>query len=255
MQKRNGNWTLTLYCQKIKIGGGDDGITFADSQHSRIAGEAILDMAKSYYRVAAFIDWNSQILLSKVNSAENPLAAAHVAFKNTAKRISKCLTTIDPERQFVVDLRFYHGWHKGFEPSANRKAITQVISDTDFSALSDKRAVVFSAIVGFGDCLLSALPSRMHNNLSIHLPNTLRDRGKGNEEKMVDTALAADLIVTAYQEPGDWILVAAEDDDLIPPLFVAEAIGNRAGSRVLLLSKRIRSKNFLKLDNISMDGQ
>ncbi len=126
-----------------------------------------------------------------------------------------------------------------------------MIAETDFATLSSKPNVIFSADVGFGDCLLSALPERIHSKLAIHLPNTLRDRGgQGSEEKMVDTALASDVIVTAYQDPENWILVAAEDDDIVPPLFVAEAIIKRMESRVLLLRSRKTAKNFLKLDDI-----
>lgn len=67
---------------------------------------------------------------------------------------------------------------------------------------------------------------------------------------MVDTALATDLLVTAYQDPGDWILVAAEDDDLVPPLFSAEAAVKNRGARVLLLRQRRQTKKYLKLDEI-----
>lgn len=213
------------------------------------------NMRKPYCRVAAFIDWNSQLWLSGIDAREAPLLAARAAFKSTTRRVAACLHATEPEVQFQVDLRLYNGWHKGYEPSANRKAIKQVIAETDFSVLSTKPKIVFSAEIGLGDCLLSALPSRMHAAQAIHLPNTLRERDRKFEEKMVDTALASDLIVTAYQEPEDWILVAAEDDDLVPPIFVAEAIVKRAGARVLLLSSRKRTKNFLKLDDISVEHQ
>lgn len=202
-------------------------------------------------RIAVFIDWNSQLWLTGLNVAKQPLPSAKAAFSNVARRIVTALTDIAREKQFIVHLRLYHGWHKGYEPSINRKAVRQVIAETDFAALSSKPNVVFSAEVGFGDCLISALPARLHPHLGIHLPNTLRDREpRGTEEKMVDTALAADVIVTAYQDPSHWIMVVAEDDDIVPPLFVAEAVIKHMNSRVLLLSNRSRSRNFLKLENI-----
>ncbi|WP_157374660.1 hypothetical protein [Burkholderia ubonensis] len=213
-------------------------------------------MPKSYRYVSAFIDWNSQLLLCGVNIKENPQVAARLTFEKTARKITTCLCKLAPGQQFQIGLRLYHGWHKGFEPSPNLKAIRQIISETDFAALSTKPNVVFLPDVGFGDCLISALPMRIHEKLAIHLPNTLRRErnGTGFEEKMVDTALASDIIVTAYQEPENWILVLAEDDDLVPPLFVAEAVVKREGSRVLLLSNRARNKNFLKLDDICLGG-
>ena len=211
-------------------------------------------MRKTYCRIAAFIDWNPQLRLSGIDASDHPLSAARAAFKNTARRVAACLHAINSEMQFKVDIRLYNGWHKGYEPSQNRKAIKQVIAETDFLTLSSRPKILFSAEIGFGDCLLSALPDRMHSTPAIHLPNTLRDQGHSKmEEKMVDTALASDLIVTAYQEPETWILVAAEDDDVVPPIFVAEAIIKRAGSRVLLLSSRRRAKNFLKLEDISVE--
>ena len=205
---------------------------------------------KAFHRVTAFIDWNSQLLINGVDSRKNPLFAARTTFARTTKRIASCLSKLEPNGNFRVFLRLYHGWHKGYEPSANKRAANQIIVDTDFSTLSDKPNVTFSAEVGFGDRLLSALPRRIHERLAIHLPNTLRERGRGHEEKMVDTALAADVMVSAYEDPHDWILVAAEDDDLIPPIFAAEAIIEKQGSRVLLLRYRRQSKNFLKLDEI-----
>lgn len=204
-------------------------------------------------RVYAFIDWNSQLLGCGFDPKSDPLLAARAAFKHITKRIAQTLHRLNSDLLFRVHLRLYHGWRKGYEPSVNRKAVTNAISEIDFDALSVKPNVVFESEVGFGDCLISALPCRLHSNTGIHLPNTLRDRGShGVEEKMVDTALAADLIVTAYEERDNWILVAAEDDDLIPPIFAAEAIMSGADSRVFLLSKRARSKNFLKLENISV---
>jgi hypothetical protein len=158
---------------------------------------------------------------------------------------------MDANKNFQVLLRFYHGWRKGYEPTKNLKAIRKVIAETDFSTASEKPSVAYLGDVAYGDTLLAALSKRMHRSHGIHLPNTLRDRGiKGYEEKMVDTALAADLIVCAYQDPNEWILLVTEDDDLIPPLFTAESIINPSQARALLLSKRRRGNNFLLLDGL-----
>jgi hypothetical protein len=193
-------------------------------------------------------------LLTGLHVRENPVAAAELALDRLARRITRSLISIDETTLFKVSLRFYHGWHKGFEETGNRKAIKVVIANTDFSTLSTRPNIVFNPEIGFGDCLISALPQRMHVRPAIHLPNTLRDAlsGGGVEEKMVDTALASDVIVSAYAEPGNWILVATEDDDIVPSLFSAEAATIRKGSRVLLMTERRRSKTFLKLDNIAL---
>ncbi len=202
--------------------------------------------------VTCFVDWNSQLLLTGIEIRDKPVDAANAAFRKVAKQIAGCLVRVDSGANFLVHLRLYHGWRKGYEPTPNLRAIRTVIAETDFSTASDKTQVTFSANVEFGDCLLSALPRRMHQKLRIHLPNTLRDKkdSLGQEEKMVDTALAADLVVCAYRDPDEWILLVTEDDDLIPPLFTAESIINSLQARALLLSKRIRRNNMLLLDDL-----
>lgn len=201
--------------------------------------------------VTCFVDWNSQLLLTRVDYKKHPVDAAHAAFRQVTRRIAKSLVSVDKGLNFLVHLRLYHGWRKGFEETANFKAIRKIIAETDFSTASDKPSVTYSGNVGFGDCLLSAYPQRMHPRLSIHLPNTLRNQGAhGHEEKMVDTALAADLVFSAYQDPDDWVLVVSEDDDLIPPLFTAETIINSAKAKALILSQRKRSHSMLLLDGL-----
>lgn len=206
--------------------------------------------SKAFSRVVAFVDWNAQIHLSKVDKKADPLSIARLVFNTTTKRIANCLSILEPQGRFSVSMRLYHGWHKGYEPTPNRRAAQCVISETDFSSLSQRANVIFAPEVEFGDCLLAACAERNHSKLAIQLPNTLRSQGKRClEEKMVDTALASDVVFSAHQSSSDWILVAAEDDDLVPPLFVAEAMIKKQGSRVVLLRKRTTT-NFLKLNNI-----
>ncbi len=212
---------------------------------------------RKHFRVAVFIDWNSQLLATGLSSDKDPTVVAVAALEKTAKRISRCLREIEADARFSVRLRLYHGWHKGFEPSANRKAIKTVLAATDFSALSPHRYVVFSDQVEFGDCLIAADPVRLHSRLAIHLPNTLRNKikARGVEEKMVDTALATDLLTTAYEDGDCWVVVVAEDDDLVPPIFVADALLRRRGSRAILLWRRAEGHNFLNLDGICVSSR
>lgn len=209
---------------------------------------------KPYVGVTAFIDWNSQLRRFSKRNSSDTIFAARSAFNFVARKIANGLETADPGARFKVSLRLYHGWHKGFQPSVNKVAISRIVAETDFEALSPRPNVVFSEVVAYGDCLVVALPQRLHPKLSIHLPNTLREREgeSGIEEKMVDTALAADMIVTAYQDPDDWIMVASEDDDLVPPLFVVEAIKHGRSSRVLLMSQRKRSEKFVNLKGMEV---
>jgi uncharacterized LabA/DUF88 family protein len=129
-----------------------------------------------------------------------------------------------------------------------------VVGNADFATLSQRPNVVFSPNVGFGDRLTNALEVRLYPRLSIHLPNTLRKNSDGDiEEKMVDSALVADVVATAFRDTKDWIVVVTEDDDLIPAVYVAESALFGSESKVILLRKRGKS-GMLNLDNLLMNG-
>ena len=179
-----------------------------------------------------------------------PDERAQRTLARTLRSIGRALSKEKP--RFRVSFRLYHGWHKGWQPTDGFKAVLQAVGATDFPALSHDR-VDFSPTVQYGHTLIEALPERQHRERRppIHLPNTLRDQARGQPpaEKMVDTALAADLLAWARRSPSEWALVLAEDDDVAPPLFTAEAWIKPHGGRVLLLRKR-RAGQYLRLDGL-----
>ena len=138
-------------------------------------------------------------------------------------------------------MRLYHGWHKGWEPTENLRAITATASQVQFSTFAYSN-IHFSHSRHYGHTLLAALPERSHERTAIHLPNTLRQQSRGSQpaEKMVDTSLAADLLHWARNDPGEWALVLAEDDDLVPPVFTAESWIKPYGGRVFIVRRRPR---------------
>ena len=166
----------------------------------------------------------------------------------TARSVGQALS--EENARFRVSFRLYHGWYKGWQATDGFKAAGQAVRNIDFATLSGGR-VDFSSTVDYGHTLLAALPERRHRRPQIHLPNTLRDQEKGQSqvEKMVDTALAADLLAWARESPSEWAVVLAEDDDLVPPLLTAEAWIKPHGGRALLLRKR-RAGQYLKLDGL-----
>lgn len=204
---------------------------------------------RSLIRVTAFVDWNTQIRNVDPDEAQQPHVRAGRALSRTTRVIVRVLAGRDPSVRFSVGLRFYHGWYKGFEPTENRRAMAAVVAETDFSALSRNPNVSISQDVRYGDDLLAALPERRHVRPAIHLPATLRrqDRNSPFVEKMVDTALAADLLVWARDEPREWALVLSEDDDVVPPVFAAEAWMRPHGGRTFIVRTRRSSQTFLKL--------
>ena len=152
-------------------------------------------------------------------------------------------------------LEIYHGWYKGFEQTDNRRALATAAAGAYFPALSTRANVLIRPDLSYGDRLLSAFDKRLHLRLGIHLPNTYRAASRQQtkpgmfEEKMVDTAIAADVVHIAYSEPERWILVVGDDDDLVPPVFTAEAVRRAHDGRVIIMSRRTQGP-FLKLDGI-----
>ena len=194
-------------------------------------------------RVEALIDWNSQFhLAGKRDHDPNSAQLARIVLKFVCRRISKCLVKFDPNGRFEVHLRAYHGWHQGYEPTPRRKAaiVAQVgdpndPNDNGLLGYSPRREVIFRSFA-FGDKLLYALDSRLHARLDCHLPGTLRRVGNKLEEKMVDTALASDLVYLALSEQDSWLIVVGEDSDLVPALYVAEAATSGTSRQVFFLA-------------------
>ena len=203
--------------------------------------------------MTAFVDWQAQMHNARVLDAP-PAERAKRTLESTARVVGRSLKKHAPAR-FEVRFRIYHGWHKGWQPTENFRAIVTAVSDTDFAVAARASNVVCLPNVGYGHTLLSALPERAHSRPPIHLPNTLRrrDRQSDPEEKMVDTALAADLLEWARSGPAEWALILAEDDDVVPPVLTAESWIRPYGGRAFIV-RAPRSGAFLKLDGLLMES-
>ena len=203
--------------------------------------------------VTAFVDWNTQIHNARVPDAP-PADRARRTLRQTARVIGRALARTQPTGRFEVAFRLYHGWHKGWERTENYRAITTTVSQTDFFRLSPSPNVVFSPDVRYGHTLLSALRGRQHAQPPIHLANTLRQQNRDEEptEKMVDTALGADLLSWARRDPRQWALILSEDDDIVPSVFAAEAWTKPHGGRVYIVRSRARGR-YLRLDGLMME--
>jgi hypothetical protein len=199
--------------------------------------------------VTAFVDWNAQIHNARAHQLR-PVEQANQTLQRTAKWIGRALVRNNPTARFRVALRLYHGWHKGWEPTDGLRAIVATASPVELAALAHS-TVRFSERLDYGHTLLSALPTRRHQNPAVHLPNTLRQQNRDSprEEKMVDTALAADLLQWARNDPEEWAVVVAEDDDFVPPVFTAESWVSRHGGRVLIVRARPATQ-YLKMGGL-----
>ena len=164
--------------------------------------------------------------------ALEPLERARKTLGKTSEAIRRALGRLRGHR-FRVSFRLYHGWHKGWQEADNLRALITAAAERGSTGW---RNVAFAGQVEYGHTLLSALPSRLTAK-SIHLPGTLRQQARNLRpvEKMVDTALASDLLYWAFAGDEGWAIVMSNDMDVIPPVLTAEASTSGTRRRVLIL--------------------
>jgi hypothetical protein len=201
--------------------------------------------------VTAFVDWNSQ--LSNAGQKGERLVKRQVTttLYYVTKRLSELLEIEDRHTDiFTVNMRIYYGWHQGLTPTPSRQEIERLISDQEVPLVVGKAR--FDWQQPFGDVLLGALDHRLHPRIRVHLPNTYRAALQGGgepREKMVDAALICDLLCRARSEPSEIRVVMAEDDDIIPAVFVGERWTKAQGGRTVIARARTDA-NFLALDGL-----
>jgi hypothetical protein len=203
-------------------------------------------------RVTAFVDWNSQLRSTELPEDVSPNERARAALRRLGGSVSRLLVAQDSVSRFRLAVRLYCGWSKGFTRSDYFRAVSSLSDAFDIDPLFPSSRVNVLSDLEFGDRLLDALPHRLNSGLGVHLANTLREQGRGQwREKMVDTALACDLLSWVRANPAGWALVISNDDDMVPPVFVAEAWLAQSPGRVLLLRSFKRpSDKFWHLEGL-----
>lgn len=198
-----------------------------------------------------FVDWNTQIhrTMPQWGRTTDETTLAQRVFNIVCRKTSEILQAAPNNLRFNLHIRGYHGWHKGYEPTDRRKAV-QTLANGDLSGLVTNPRVSFRSFE-FGDKLLNALPKRISSAIGCHLPGTLRIQSGSAEpsEKMVDTALASDLVALASQDRDAWYIVFGDDVDLVPPVFVAEAMVAMGRGRVFI-SRAVKKNELLLLDGL-----
>lgn len=157
-----------------------------------------------------------------------------------------------PDSSFRVSFRLYHGWHKGWEETENLRSVNTAVAERGSPIW---RNVAFAREVEYGHTLLSALRTRLTGK-SIHLPGTLRQQARNAApvEKMVDTALAADLLYWAFSAGEGWALVMSNDDDVIPPVLTAEASVEGTDRRVFILKTPRWNSHLIDLSGLLLEA-
>lgn len=189
--------------------------------------------------VTAFVDWNSQIANAKQRGQAKVERQAALTAQFVAKKISELVEKIDSSADlFDVEMRLYYGWHRGLTPTPSRRALETLQNDRGLPSVEGKARFNWNS--PFGDKLLNASDKRLNPKIRVHLPNTLRSGLDGDEdrEKMVDTALVCDLLCHARSEPESIKLVLAEDDDIVPALYVSEWWGKDRGGQTFVARTR-----------------
>jgi hypothetical protein len=207
----------------------------------------------SFRRVGLFVDWNSILLEAPDEFEDRHDLRNGYALQTVGKTVTRFLCELNKNEVFRVRIRLYHGWTTGVTLTANRRAVAALPGFDEPDDIFPSERVLAMSDVEFGDRLLDALSTRENKGLRIHLPNTCRRQGgdKVYTEKMVDTALASDLLSWARGEPNSVAVVMSPDDDVVPPVFVAEAWMKPHGGEVYLLRGKQRGESrFLMMDGI-----
>ncbi len=199
--------------------------------------------------VTAFVDWNSQTYNAGL---KREFARAGRGMDRVVNYVLNSLNDVLSSHKewdrFEVDVRLYYGWHSGLTKTSTRKEMERLASAQELPSSMGRCTFNWSSL--FGDRLLSAMDCRLHQKLNIHLPDTFRNDGDGQfREKMVDTALVADLLSVTRSDSGGWKVVLAEDDDVVPGVLVSEKWSAERGGRCILARKR-PNNGHLRIDEL-----
>lgn len=202
-------------------------------------------MIRPFKRAIGFVDWHTAVIASgaAIRSNRRDIIAER-ALRHVERIVSDCLQKSVKGLRFEVRLRLYAGWHSGKTRTNYYHGIDRLMG-TYASKIRYYHAgrVMFR---GGNDGIrlgntLACVPGRFARKHGVHLLDTWRHRTGKSEEKMVDTALVADLLGLVNRKEADRYLVISDDDDMLPGLFAAEA----AGAESMMLSRPGKSSQFM----------
>ena len=200
---------------------------------------------RPFKKAIGFVDWHTAIVASgaAIRSGRRDTIAEET-LKHVERIVSDCLKTSAEGSRFEVRLRLYAGWHSGKTRTDYFHGIDKVRGAYASKIRSyHEGRVAFqggSGGIQLGDTL-ACVPGRLARKHGVHLLDTLRHRDGKREEKMVDTALVVDLLGLVNRKEADRYLVVSDDDDVLPGIFAAEAVGAAS----MLLSRPGTSSRFM----------
>ena len=197
------------------------------------------------HSVIGFVDWHTAVIASGARTRHRrPDAVALTALQHVERIVSDHLCGSGVKTTFRVRLRLYAGWHSGKTPTDYLQGIDKVIGGYARRNRPYRHGRVTFEGGSLGIRLgnrLATVPRRLVRGHDVHFLDTLRHRAGTPEEKMVDTALAVDLLALASRKEADRYMVVSDDDDMLPGVFAAEA----AGAAANMLSRPGRSSRFM----------
>jgi hypothetical protein len=161
-----------------------------------------LESTAKCFRLPLYTTPPSIMIPKLVNTIQNCAAAALKQFPGEPK-------------PFLVRIRLYHGWRHDL-PSGRltelRAKFDQLIVTREFPRTI--RPVTFQGELEYGDIPLADEERRP-------IWHTYRD----GKQKMVDTAIATDVVYGFTRGNFDVAVILGDDDDLLPPVITAAAAG------------------------------
>ena len=163
-------------------------------------------------KALVFIDWHNVEELLAENVAQAYRATIPRIILRIQNEISSALTRIDSTALYRASLRIYHGWHREDMPTSIRQQFEVVMQNNNFERTIG--IVSFSPDIKFGDEL--ACESDF---------GRLFDTSRPQGQKMVDTAIACDMLYTLKSGIAHVGVIVSDDDDFIPAAMTANAWG------------------------------
>lgn len=189
-------------------------------------------MASRPIPVHVLVDWNSELLAHKSPEDRDGPEVARRVFKLLCRHVGKMLYEVAGSEAFFLYFRVYCGWRVQSKPTRRRESLEAArvynpsnAQDRGLAEYSPRTSQVVRALE-FGDRLLGARDVRLcGSRLDHHLPSTFqKNRDDVWGEKMVDTALVADLLHLAFETDRSWLVVVGQDADLVPGILTAEGL-------------------------------
>ncbi len=187
---------------------------------------------RRFQTAIGFVDWKTALIASGATRRKRLDAAAKTALEHVERVVSDYLGSAGGPR-YRVRLRLYAGWHEGKTRTNYFQGIAGIREKVAgrVRTYRDGRVAFLGGDDGIqlGARLACASDRRLAPKHDVHLLATLRRRAGEPTEKMVDTALIADLLGLAMRKEADRYVVVSDDDDMLPGIFAAEAVGAKVG--------------------------